>query len=159
MNTSVEGREACHLPIAAARSPFEYALRIGGHRMRDARDIEVDEHVGARLRSLRLMRGVTQVRLAAIAGISYQQLHKYEKGHNRVPPSKLAIFGESLAVKPEYFFDGLPSPADPLMPDFRDFIASRDGVAIMRAFSLLAPAKRTAILRLVQAIAERECLP
>jgi transcriptional regulator with XRE-family HTH domain len=129
--------------------------------MRDARDIEVDEHVGARLRSLRLMQGVTQEKLAEIVGVTFQQIQKYEKGTNRLSPSKLATIGEALGVGPEYFFDGLPSEESPdSMPsDIRDFIASRDGVAIMKAFQLLPASKRSAIMRLVQAIAEREALP
>jgi transcriptional regulator with XRE-family HTH domain len=123
--------------------------------MRNAKDVEVDEHVGARLRSLRILRGVSREKLAEIAGVTFQQIQNYEKGVNRLSPSKLAAMGEALAVKPEYFFDGLPSGDSPdSMPsDIRDFIASPEGGAIMRAFQSLAPAKRTATIRLVQAIA------
>jgi transcriptional regulator with XRE-family HTH domain len=130
-------------------------------RMRDARDIEVDEHVGARVRSLRLMRSVTQERLAEIAGVTFQQIQKYEKGVNRLSPGKLVTIGEALGVTPQYFFDGLPSgnSADPIPADIRDFVTSRDGVAIIRAFQSLPPAKRTALIRLIEAIAARESLP
>jgi transcriptional regulator with XRE-family HTH domain len=129
--------------------------------MRGIREVEVDQHVGARLRSLRLMLGVTREKLAEIAGVTYQQIQKYETGANRLSAGKLVAMGEGLGVKPEYFFDGLPSAdsADSMPSDIRDFMASRDGVAIMKAFQLLPASKRSAIMRLVQAIAEREALP
>jgi DNA-binding XRE family transcriptional regulator len=41
---------------------------------------DADEHVRARLRECRIMRGMTHHRLAELAGISYQQEHKYETG-------------------------------------------------------------------------------
>jgi hypothetical protein len=76
----------------------------------------------------------------------------------RLSPGTLATMSEALGVRPEYFFDGAPSAdsAEPIPPEIREFIASRDGIAIMRAFQLLAPAKRTAVVRLVQAIAAGE---
>jgi transcriptional regulator with XRE-family HTH domain len=129
--------------------------------MRGIREVEVDQHVGARLRSLRLMLGVTREKLAEIAGVTFQQIQKYETGATRLSPSKLAAIGEGLGVKPEYFFDGLPSEdsAESMPSDVRDFMASREGVAIMKVFQLLPASKRSAIIRLVQAIAERETLP
>jgi transcriptional regulator with XRE-family HTH domain len=87
----------------------------------------------------------------------FSKSRKYEKGANRLSPSKLATMGEALGVTPEYFFDGLPSEgsAESIPSEVRDFIASRDGVAIMKAFQSLSRKKRTAIVRLVQAIAAR----
>jgi transcriptional regulator with XRE-family HTH domain len=129
--------------------------------MRDARDIEIDQHVGARLRALRIMRGVTQTQLAKAAGLTFQQVQKYERGVSRIGPAKMTLFGELLGVTPAYFFDGVPSAesAESIPADIRDFISGRDGISIMRAFQLLAPAKRTAIIRLVQAIVARGSVP
>ncbi len=74
----------------------------------------VDRHVGARTRSLRLQRGVSQSELASVLGVSFQQVQKYETGANRVSASKLYSIAQALMVRPGYFFDGLddslPSP-------------------------------------------------
>lgn len=67
----------------------------------------IDRHVGARARSLRLQRGVSQSELAGELGVSFQQVQKYETGTNRVSASKLYSISQALKVKPGYFFDGL----------------------------------------------------
>ena len=45
---------------------------------------DVDRHVGARLRELRVAAGLSQQVLADLIGVTYQQAHKYETGVNRL---------------------------------------------------------------------------
>ena len=40
-------------------------------------------------------------------GITYQQLHKYEKGVNRISAGRLHALTRALGVEPGYFFEGL----------------------------------------------------
>ncbi len=68
----------------------------------------VDAHVGKRIREVRLLRGLTQANVAEQLGLSFQQLQKYETGHNRVSASRLYEIGSLLGVEPGYFFEGLP---------------------------------------------------
>lgn len=123
--------------------------------MRLNAEIGVDEHVGARLRGLRMMRGVTQEKLAESVGITFQQVQKYEKGQNRMSAGRLTEFGRVLEVQPAYFFDGLPrtgSNSEPIPASIRQFASSREGIALARAFQELAPAKRMAVVALVKEI-------
>lgn len=82
----------------------------------------IDAHVGARLRVIRRLRDVTQTKLAEMAGISCQQIQKYETGQNRISVSRLWSFCEILKITPEFFFEGLnkPSPNEcrDITPDF-----------------------------------------
>jgi transcriptional regulator with XRE-family HTH domain len=48
----------------------------------------VDVAVGARIRLLRKMRGLSQQSLAEAAGVTFQQIQKYERGSNRVSPRR-----------------------------------------------------------------------
>jgi transcriptional regulator with XRE-family HTH domain len=73
----------------------------------------VDRHVGGMIRKYRVDRGLTQSDLARAAGLSYQQVQKYEAGSNRVSAGKLYEFAVLLKVAPEAFFEGLPAPARP----------------------------------------------
>jgi DNA-binding XRE family transcriptional regulator len=57
---------------------------------------DVDRHVGARLRELRVAAGLSQSALADLIGVTYQQAHKYESGVNRISASRLF----ALAVAP-----------------------------------------------------------
>ena len=70
---------------------------------------EIDVDVGQRLRSRRLELGATQMELADALGITFQQVQKYEKGTNRISPSKLMMAANFLRVAPHTFFE-TPSP-------------------------------------------------
>ena len=63
---------------------------------------ELDQRVGERLRSRRLKMGVSQSELGAAAGVSFQQVQKYEKGANRISAGRMIQFAERLGVAPAY---------------------------------------------------------
>jgi transcriptional regulator with XRE-family HTH domain len=73
----------------------------------------IDARVGRKIRGRRKQLGVSQPRLAASIGVSYQQLQKYEHGVNQVAPSRLAAIAAALDVSPGYFFaTGAPDHID-----------------------------------------------
>ena len=69
--------------------------------------IAVDAHVGSRLRLLRMQRGMSQSALGECAGITFQQVQKYERGTNRISASRLWVFADVLDVDVGFFFDGI----------------------------------------------------
>jgi DNA-binding XRE family transcriptional regulator len=48
-----------------------------------------DKHVGSRVRMRRMMLAMSQEKLGAALGITYQQVQKNEKGANRIGASRL----------------------------------------------------------------------
>ncbi len=68
--------------------------------------LEIDRHVGARIRERRIMLGLTQRQLADIIGVTYQQEHKYERNINRVSAGRLFEIARGLSVPVNYFFEG-----------------------------------------------------
>jgi hypothetical protein len=72
----------------------------------DARDVEV----GRRIRAQRLVRRLSQTELAN--KLTFQQLHKYEKGANRVGAGRLARIAEVLNVPVSFFFSGDHTPSE-----------------------------------------------
>lgn len=74
---------------------------------RSAEDAEVDAHVGAKLRQVRILKNKTQMGLARLVGLTFQQLQKYEKGANRIGASRLWHLSQILDVPVSYFFEGL----------------------------------------------------
>ncbi len=66
-----------------------------------------DEHIGALIRVRRLMMGLSQQQLAGVIGVTYQQLHKYERGLNRISAGRLFEIAQALAVDAAWFFQGL----------------------------------------------------
>jgi transcriptional regulator with XRE-family HTH domain len=70
----------------------------------------MDLHVGARIRSRRLMLDVSQTKLGEALGLTFQQIQKYEKGMNRVGASRLAQIADTLKVPVAWFFGGEGAP-------------------------------------------------
>ena len=67
----------------------------------------VDQHVGRMLRLFRTSQGLSQAELGHRAGVTFQQIQKYERGTNRIGASRLWEFCQVLGVQPGQFFDGL----------------------------------------------------
>jgi transcriptional regulator with XRE-family HTH domain len=53
------------------------------------------------------MLGLTQQQLAELLGVTYQQLHKYERGINRVPAGRFFEIARALNVPVDYFCEGI----------------------------------------------------
>ena len=73
----------------------------------------VDIHVGARIRSRRILLDMNQQALARRLGLTFQQVQKYENGANRVSASRLAAIADVLGVKVDHFFDDLQDAGTP----------------------------------------------
>jgi transcriptional regulator with XRE-family HTH domain len=67
----------------------------------------VDRHIGARIRARRLDLGLSQERLGAEIGVTFQQIQKYEKGVNRVAASTLIDIAAALEVRIEALLPAL----------------------------------------------------
>src|SRR5215218_2507152 len=96
-------------PISAGAAVNKSAEEGGGVRYGRGTGIPdpVDVHVGARIRTRRLLLGINQETLANALGLTFQQVQKYEGGANRVSASRLAQMAEVLGVSVSYFFDDL----------------------------------------------------
>jgi transcriptional regulator with XRE-family HTH domain len=124
-----------------------------------------DKHVGQRVRTRRLMLGMSQTKLGDALGLTFQQVQKYEKGKNRVGASRLQHFSELLQVPVEFFFEGAPharvghhEQTDAPSPQYvSDYLATSDGLQLTKAFMQIPNAKlRRAIVNLVEQIAGPE---
>ena len=67
----------------------------------------VDKHVGHKFKQARLLRRLSQADVANEAGVSFQQVQKFESGANRISASRLFEFSQILRVSPDFFFEGL----------------------------------------------------
>jgi transcriptional regulator with XRE-family HTH domain len=76
--------------------------------MCDAMDDVVGVLVGRRLRTRRRLLGLTQQRLAAACGVTFQQVQKYECACCRISVAMLWKLACALEVDIGYFFAGLP---------------------------------------------------
>lgn len=122
----------------------------------------IDTYVGARVRTRRLMLGMSQERLADRIGVTFQQVQKYEKGTNRIGASRLQSIAAVLATPVSFFFQQDGSQALTTegvgafdgLNDLTDFLASKEGLGLNKAFMKITdPGVRQSILVLVQSLA------
>jgi transcriptional regulator with XRE-family HTH domain len=122
----------------------------------------IDHHVGSRVRMRRIMLAMSQEKLGAALGLTFQQVQKYEKGANRIGASRLQQISQILQVPVAFFFEGAPNASAPhdssgsalSMAQIDDFISDSDGLKLIRAFMRIDNAAlRRTIVMLVQEIA------
>ncbi len=87
----------------------------------------VDIRVGERVRTLRLLSGMSQETFARGLGVSFQQLQKYERGADRISASRLYRMAMILGVPIDDFFNDLDRE---LLPP----TVKREGLELVRAF-------------------------
>lgn len=118
----------------------------------------VDRMVGLRIRMRRKELRMSQGKLAAALGLTFQQVQKYEGGDNRVSASKLWEIARVLGVPVHYFFEGvdegMQAANDPFpSPAFAEFLLTPEGAELSRVFPTLKKSHRRKVLDLVRAIA------
>jgi transcriptional regulator with XRE-family HTH domain len=113
----------------------------------------------------RLMLEMSQEKLAHGLGLTFQQVQKYEKSTNRIGASRLQNIAHILQVPVSFFFDGAPTlPGAPVgkgappSPSYvSDFLATSDGLALVKAFTRIKkPKLRRHIVHLVREIADTD---
>jgi transcriptional regulator with XRE-family HTH domain len=123
----------------------------------------VDKHVGRRLKVRRQELGITQSGLAKQLNLSFQQVQKYEKGTTRVSASRLQQLCQILDVQVPFFFEGGPQRRQKVRKAGEDssataifkFVASPDGLALLKAFTSIDDKKiRRLLVRLVEAVGQ-----
>jgi transcriptional regulator with XRE-family HTH domain len=118
----------------------------------------VDVHVGSRLRRRRELLGIKIQRFAAIAGVCFQQIQRYERAENRISPGRLYQFAKALKVPVTWFFDGLPpittGKLQLTLPQHE--LESRETASLVEAYYRIAPERRRAVHRLIKAMIETQ---
>ncbi len=66
---------------------------------------KIDKLVGERIRKLRRNQGLSQSELADLSGVTYQQIHKYEHGINRLSAGRAAVMALVLGVPVAKLFE------------------------------------------------------
>ena len=127
--------------------------------MSRSRSRPADFIVGKNIRIYRIRAQFSQTALAERIGVTFQQVQKYEKGTNRIGASRLQQISQILQVPVPFFFDGAPGQSGAIVEIAEsdlyvsDFLATSDGLALVKAFMCIEDAKlRRAVVRLVEEI-------
>jgi transcriptional regulator with XRE-family HTH domain len=112
----------------------------------------IDVAVGARIRLLRKIRGLSQQALAEAAGVTFQQIQKYERGANRVSASMLARIAAALDAPVAEMF-GEAGGASGAVDEVAELLAEPGALELLRGYAALprGPA-RAALVDFVRAL-------
>lgn len=114
----------------------------------------LDILVGARIRIVRIRRGMSQGDLAEKIGVSFQQVKEYEKGTNRVGSSRLMRIAAILGIPISELFE-IPGANTTVSQSPLQLLAGGDVLRFLTAFSQITePHVRRSITRLVEAVAD-----
>jgi transcriptional regulator with XRE-family HTH domain len=128
----------------------------------------VDVHVGRRLRLRRTLLGLSQEKLGAAIGLTFQQVQKYERGSNRIGASRLFDLSRVLDVPVGFFFDDMSEEVAARSPgqsrgrmgpvDVEPSpMAKRETLELVRAYyKIHNPAVRKRLFEMVKALAAGE---
>ncbi len=125
----------------------------------------IDLYVGGRLRTARILAGLSQVKLGDALNVTFQQIQKYEKGTNRISASRLQAAARILALPVSHFFEDAPGglssfaidPSVLTSDEISSFLRTHDGALLVRAFmSIPEGTARRRLLDLAKAMAEAD---
>lgn len=123
----------------------------------------VDRAIGRNLRAFRTTAGFSQKRLGEVIGVKFQQVQKYENGHNRIACSTLYDLATFLNKPVEAFYAGLPLPGQETPPGealtalalAHDLCGQPGGGDLARAYIEIPGRRlRERVVKLVRAVAD-----
>ena len=124
---------------------------MGGYRNKNVDEQEISILVGRNLKRLRLVRGMSQEKLADELGVTFQQVQKYEKGTNRIAAPKMLKAARILECGILNLYDGCGAPdgTSTVVPDL-----SSTGLRLAITMTRLPQAKQETILQVARIIAK-----
>ena len=137
--------------IAPAKLLRQICESLVSMSKRSNRTLEIEQHVGSRIRQRRIMMGLTQQQLADLIGVTYQQAHKYERGINRVSAGRLFEIARVLGVTVAHFYEGLDQPEEKQVTS-----RQRMSLELARNFAMISNSKhQEALTHLARALAQQ----
>jgi transcriptional regulator with XRE-family HTH domain len=112
---------------------------------------EADVVLGRRLRSLRVRRGLSQMALGEVLGVSLQQIQRYERGTHRIKVNQLRRAAEALEVSVTELLE-IPRTDTIEITDMIDTPTAR---RLMEAFQSLTSRERRCLAALAEEMAAR----
>jgi transcriptional regulator with XRE-family HTH domain len=115
----------------------------------------VDTAVGQKIRIYRLQARLSQTDLANGLGVTFQQVQKYEKGTNRVAPSRLSDIANMLHIPVAVLFpdDGQNTATPTLNPAELSIMTTTRGQRLATGYEQLPNDLRDLIVAVVEALA------
>lgn len=119
----------------------------------------MDLALGRRVRATRLGQRMSQETLAAMTGVTFQQIQKYERGATRISFSMLVKIAGALRMKTETLIAGIDqfgvdgAAEQALPPELTGLLLENRNVKLLRRFTPLPTRLQACVLELVDTMA------
>ena len=116
--------------------------------------VSADIELGKRVKARRIKQNMSQQDLAAVLGISFQQVQKYEKGTNRLNANRLMLVASALKARPEDLYQ-----SDDVLPDVSSLIdvTNKATLRMLQAYSRIKDqATQRQMVALIEKIADAQ---
>ncbi len=117
-----------------------------------------DNHIAGRVRTHRLLLGISQEALGQHLGVGFAQIQKYEKGTNRISAGRLWEIAKLFNTPIDWFFDDMPGDQvveTGAAPGASNILRDAATVRVAKAFDEIGSARmRVRIVELIEAVAD-----
>ncbi len=121
---------------------------------------DIDKIVSERLKSRRMMMGLSQHDLGKAVNVSIQQVQKYEKATNRISSGKLFTLAKFLKVPLDYFYEPIELGTANLAEDGENYdaytanrVEQKELSSLLKSFSEIeSPQSRKKIIELIKTL-------
>ena len=115
----------------------------------------LDVMVGARIRMLRINRGMSEAVLAKRVGVTFGQVQKYERGIHRVGASRLSRIASVLGISVGELFESSAAGSSGLNSPLHR-LGKPGALRVLNAYArTINPRVRPGIAKLIESIADR----
>ncbi|NWE54220.1 helix-turn-helix domain-containing protein [Brevundimonas sp. P7753] len=119
----------------------------------------LDVEIGQRLKKARIRVGLTQEDLGKAAGLTFQQIQKYEKGDNRVAISTLARMRPVLGIEAADLLPPLRQDGTPIGDPLAAQGGTITGIQLARLFGQMRPDQQRAMLDIAKIVVSASSIP
>ncbi|MGA2477829.1 MAG: helix-turn-helix transcriptional regulator [Spirochaetia bacterium] len=113
--------------------------------------------IGKRIRFYRLQRGLTQMELADLVGVSYQQIQKYENEKSQITLRRLIVLAKVLDTSPTAILSAPTGSRLSEKPGRQQSARPREERTLLELYSKInSPQLKRTVLRLVRNIVEQQ---
>lgn len=110
---------------------------------------EEDKAIAKRLRIARVTAELSQTEAANHLGLTFQQLQKYESGHNRISAGTLLVLAAAYKMPIEWFFDAKKTKGADQLAEFFSVPGAAELAAL---FSKLSQSDRRLLVDLARRV-------
>lgn len=108
--------------------------------------------IGAQIRRLRVLHGLSQQKLGDLLGVTFQQVQKYERGTNQINVHTLVLLSQHFVVPITYFFE----EASPVEAAREDETGLRMRMLLLRYFTQIPSASvRKSVFAFVKTLVDK----